>query len=198
MSDDDRRVVSLREREWLRREELAEALDVSPRTLTAMIQRGDVERRQGATGPEYRYVAGEGEEEEREEGGGEEPRVEEGPTEIVRVWLSEWVEVREARVRAEVELEGARRDVARAVEYAEALEGEVREAMGLRARYHLEAGRREVLEEEIAAVREERDGLRGEVEELKRELRRAEEGKVRAKLGGFEVEIKRRQGSDAD
>ena len=199
MSDDQRWVISLEEREWMGREELSEHLDVSPRTLTAMIHRGDVERRQGPEGPEYRYlgeVDGPGGE-PVESAAADTPGVELQATTLITVPLKEWTATRESLVRAEVELQGSRRDVERAVEYAQALEEEIAYTQGMvqeleqiRGRAFLEAGRRAQAEEAREELEAEVAQLQEEVRRLRAALSAAEERGLKAKLGGLKVEIK--------
>jgi hypothetical protein len=214
MSDEQRRVISLEDREWMAREELAEHLDVSPRTMTAMIQRGDVERRDGPDGPRYRYAVVEAP--VVRAAAPADPvispgRLVEGPTELVRIPLREWTGTKEALAATEVRLQAAQQDVRRAVEYAQVLEEELERAerahrelteelhtgrgvlsemLRQRARFHLEAGRREQAEQALRQRDEELRELQYQVEALQQALQKAQDRGLSAGIGPLRMEIK--------
>ncbi len=163
-----KKIIKLANREWLTREELADHLDVSPRTLSSMIHRGDVERRETSDGVRYRYCGSDSEERQKKSPAPpapseQAPHQEPSPTQVVSVAFKEWTSTTEALARREIKLLSAREDVRRAVEYAQQLEEEcdrladeanqTRQRVGqLRSEVDREKGRRQQLEEQYQFV----------------------------------------------
>lgn len=159
------KIISLQDREWLEREELAERLDISPRTLTAMIHRKEVERREESGRTLYRYCGPP----LLKQAPADDPQPESAaapeltPTKFVAVHFTDWTNSRETLARLNAELEASREDIRRAVAYAEELEEEAdrladeanenrRKNAAIRAQLDEERGRRLELEEQFQAL----------------------------------------------
>lgn len=158
------KIISLKDREWLERQELAQRLNVSPRTLTAMIHRKEVERRKDSGRILYRYCGPPLTPAETKEPPPNTTSPKDlTPTKFVAVHLADWTTSRETLASLQTELQASREDVRRAVAYAQELEDEAdrladqsnenrRQNAQIRAQLHEEKGRRLELEEQFQSL----------------------------------------------
>lgn len=179
---DDARVIRLGGREWFSAQELADRLGVSVRTVYRRLERGEIEKRETPQGTVYRALEGEDRVSEWVTSG--DVSSGSGLVEMVEEMLrkmasqsEELIRLTQMLARREGELEGAREDNRRLLEYVgradeeyaellEEYEATRAELMQERGRACLERGRRELAEERLREAR----GERREVEEALREI----------------------------
>jgi excisionase family DNA binding protein len=208
MSDD--KIFPIDGNRWHSREEMAEFLGVSERTVTRRVSRGEIIRRERPDGNLYRLNDEEHETLRDSETGHEtgqdrtpgsasvhagetgsvrhprdtrqdrtgHPTVSQNDVQKVVVGLEEWSKLQRKLGQLEQQTESQQERVDELRSLAENERTRREEAEQFRARYYVQAGRRELAEERLEDRDERIDELEAEVAELRRKLEENDEPKT--------------------
>ncbi|MFP4599375.1 MAG: hypothetical protein ACOC9W_01845 [Persicimonas sp.] len=165
------RVIDFKRDEWHTREKLAELLDISVRTLYRRIDDGEIEVKDTPDGKRYR-VAPQAEEQE------DATVATDVSDDKIASWLHDALQQEHGR-RLELE------------ELNAGLRNQLDELTGMRAKYHLERGRREQAELERDELRDRLHALQCELDALSHKLDDEQQRRLRLALGSLSLEIRK-------